>query len=90
MTMHDLFDGSDHTLIEEAMSREQFEKEFPVPLGTKYNSHNDEYDTCDEHSEIVDYSYTVKYRIWQKAWQASRAVPVKLPEKVEFNQYISP
>lgn len=34
------------------------------------------------------YTWTVVHQMWQ-AWQASRAQPIALPTKIEFDQYVS-
>lgn len=47
------------------MSHEDFEKEYPVPKGTYYNKYLDQYDTCDEWSELCDVAYNKLYREWQ-------------------------
>lgn len=59
--------------------REAFEKENPPPIGTKYNAHNDEYDTCDEHSVLCNVGYTIRYKLFKQGWQASRQQPIALP-----------
>jgi len=69
MTMHDLFDGSDHTLIEEAMSREQFER-FMANGGASEEMLERKFD---------EYKLDTIQCAWC-AWQASREVPIKLPK----------
>ena len=56
--------------------REVFEKAYPVPEGTYYNKAQDQYDTCDEWSELCDEGYSQKWRLWQAA-QSSQAERVK-------------
>jgi hypothetical protein len=56
--------------------REQFEQLFPIPRGVKYNDKRNEY--LWDGSEI-DTLHSVAYNFRWEAWEASRAVPVRLP-----------
>jgi hypothetical protein len=56
--------------------REEFERKFPLPIGSKYNKEHDQYDTCDEHSELCDSEYTSVYRTWQ-------AEQAKMPPEID-------